>query len=231
MSYVMPRALPEKGAPFLCSWSGGKDSCLAFHRAAGTGEPAALLTMFSEDGARSRSHGLRPELLRAQAEALGLPLHIGRAGWEGYETAFRARLAALKQQGIATAVFGDIDLEPHREWEEQVCEAEGLSCCLPLWKEERRGLLGEFLGLGYRAVIVAVKEGRLDPALLGRELDAAAIAEIEAQGCDACGEEGEYHTAVVDGPRFRAPVQVRHGARSLHSGYWFLDLEVVQPSA
>ena len=225
--YVMPQSLPAAGAPFLCSWSGGKDSCLAFHRASEVGRPAALLTMFSEDGARSRSHGLRPELLRAQAEALGLPLHTGQAGWEGYEAAFLARLAALKGEGIATAVFGDIDLEPHREWEEKVCAAQGLACCLPLWKEPRRALLDAFLGLGYRAIIVAAKEGRLDPSLLGRELDAEVIREIEAQGCDACGEEGEYHTAVVDGPRFRAPIRVRPGARSLHSGYWFLDLEVV----
>ncbi len=225
--YVMPNALPEKGAPFLCSWSGGKDSCLAFHRASEIGRPSALLTMFSEDGARSRSHGLRPELLRAQAEALGLPLRAGHAGWDGYEAAFRAQLARLKDEGVSAAVFGDIDLEPHRAWEEKVCGAEGLTCCLPLWKEERRALLDQFLFLGYRAILVAVKADRLDPALLGRELDAAVIAEIEASGCDACGEEGEYHTAVVDGPRFRAPIRVRPGARELHSGYWFLDLEVV----
>ena len=226
-AYAMPKALPDAGAPFLCSWSGGKDSCLAFHRAAEVGRPAALLTMFGEDGARSRSHGLRPELLRAQAEALGLPLHTGQAGWDTYEAAFLAQLAALKREGIATAVFGDIDLEPHREWEEKVCGAQSIVCCLPLWKEARRALLDECLSLGYRAIIVAAKEGKLDPSILGRELDSAAIAEIEAQGCDACGEEGEYHTAVVDGPRFRAPIRVKPGARSLHSGYWFLDLEVV----
>lgn len=226
-SYAMPQRLPAPGVPFLASWSGGKDSCLAFHRAAAIGQPAALLTMFSTDGARSRSHGLRPELLHAQAAALGLPLHISRAEWDTYETAFLAALATLKHQGIATAVFGDIDLEPHREWEEKVCAASELTCCLPLWKEERRALLDEFLALGCRAILVAVKEGKLDPALLGRELDASVIAEIEASGCDACGEEGEYHTAVVDGPRFRSPIRVRPGARELHAGYWFLDLEVI----
>jgi len=226
MTYGMPKTLPEPGAPFLASWSGGKDSCLAFHRAAKVGAPKALLTMFAEDGARSRSHGLRPELLQAQAEALGLPLRVGRAGWDTYEATFRTQLAALKQEGIATAVFGDIDLEPHREWEEKVCAAEGLACCLPLWKEGRRALLDEFLALGYLALIVAVKEDRLDPSLLGRALDSAVIADIEARGCDAYGEEGEYHTAVVDGPIFRAPITVRPGARELHSGYWFLDLEV-----
>lgn len=226
MSYVMPRALPEPGVPFFSSWSGGKDSCLAFHRAAKTGKPAALLTMFGENGSRSRSHGLRPELLRAQAEALGLPLHIGQAEWDTYEAVFLAHLAALKAMGLSTAVFGDIDLEPHREWEEKVCAATGIACCLPLWKEERRALLEEFLALGYRAIVVAVKDGKLDPELLGRELDAALIAEIEASGCDACGEEGEYHTVVVDGPRFRAPIPLRQGARELHAGYWFLDLEV-----
>ncbi|HET8901771.1 MAG TPA: diphthine--ammonia ligase [Holophagaceae bacterium] len=222
--YVMPRRLPERGAPFLASWSGGKDSCLAFYLAAQVGEPAALLTMFGDDGARSRSHGLRPELLQAQADALGLPLHTGHAGWDTYEAVFLNELAKLRGAGVATAVFGDIDLEPHREWEEKVCGATGIACCLPLWKDTRRALLDQFLGLGYRAIIVAAKEGRLDPALLGRELDEAAIAEIEAQGCDACGEEGEYHTMVVDGPLFNAPIRVQPGERSLHSGYWFLDL-------
>ncbi|HET6331334.1 MAG TPA: diphthine--ammonia ligase [Holophagaceae bacterium] len=222
--YVMPQRLPENGAPFLSSWSGGKDSCLAFHLAAQAGRPAALLTMFGGDGARSRSHGLRPELLQAQANALGLPLHTGRAGWEDYEAVFLEELSKLRGAGVATAVFGDIDLEPHREWEEKVCGASGIACCLPLWKEPRRALLEQFLGLGYRAIIVAAKEGRLDPSVLGRDLDAAAIAEIEAQGCDACGEEGEYHTLVVDGPLFRAPIRVKPGERSLHSGYWFLDL-------
>lgn len=225
-AYVMPRRLPEAGAPFICSWSGGKDSCLAFHLAAQTGKPMALLTMFDEDGTRSRSHGLRPELLQAQAEALGLPLHMGRAGWEGYEAVFLAELAKLRAAGTTAAVFGDIDLESHREWEEKVCGATSLACCLPLWKEARRALLEQFLSLGYRAIIVATKESRLDPSLLGRELDLATIAEIEAQGCDACGEEGEYHTAVVDGPLFLQPIRVSPGARSQHSGYWFLDLTV-----
>jgi uncharacterized protein (TIGR00290 family) len=215
---------------FLCSWSGGKDSCLALHRALRAGgRCAGLFTMLDEAGARSRSHGLRPEVLQAQADALGLPLHTARASWQGYEAAFVEGLRAATA-AASTVVFGDIDLEPHRAWEEKVAAAAGLRAELPLWQWPRRALLEEFLDAGFEALIVAARESRLDRSCLGRRLDPALIAWIESQGADACGEEGEFHTLVVDGPLFRHRLEVAQEEASLHGGVWCLDLAPAEKS-
>lgn len=216
---------PIPGTPFVCSWSGGKDSALAFHRAVKMGlRPVALLTMFKEDGARSRSHGLRPEILAEQARALGLPLIQGQATWEDYEAVFIAKLREAKALGAATAVFGDIDLQPHRDWEEMVCAAAGLAPLLPLWLEPRRALVDELLREGFQARLVAVREGRLPMEFLGRTLDLPLVDAIERHGCDACGEGGEYHSVVVDGPGFTFPLDLIPGGTTKAQDVWSLDL-------
>lgn len=182
--------------------------------------------MLDESGLRSRSHGLRLEVLQAQAAALELPLRTVRAGWSDYEAAFVEGLRGLKTEGIGAAVFGDIDTDSHRAWEERVCAAAGLEARLPIWQAPRHELLEEFLRSGHRARLVAVREGLLGPELLGRELDAELIAHIEAAGCDPCGEFGEYHTVVVDGPRFKRPLRLVEGGRVLIRGVWAMDFEV-----
>ncbi|MFC3831317.1 MULTISPECIES: hypothetical protein [Deinococcus] len=204
-------------AAFVTSWSGGKDSALAFHRAKRAGgQPLALLNVLDETGTRTRSHGLRPEVLRAQADALGVPLWTANASWASYEAEFTALLTRAAQAGASTAVFGDIDLQAHRDWEEQVCAAAGIMPALPLWLEPRRALVDELLGSGFRALIVAVREDALPADLLGRELDAPLVQEIEAHGADACGENGEYHTVLVDGPDFAHPLHLVPGPLGVH---------------
>ncbi len=205
------------GTPFVTSWSGGKDSALAFHRVRQAGGvPLAVVNMLDETGARSRSHGLRPEVIAAQAAALGVPLRSARASWGEYEAQFTALLRQAAADGAAEAVFGDIDLAAHREWEEQVCAAAGLRARLPLWLEPHRALVDELLDLGLRARIVAVREDALPAALLGRTLDAALIREIERLGADACGENGEYHTVLTDGPDFMRPLRLVPGPAGVH---------------
>ncbi|OLV18757.1 hypothetical protein BOO71_0004648 [Deinococcus marmoris] len=202
---------------FVTSWSGGKDSALAFHRAKrGGGVPLAVINMLDEAGQRSRSHGLRPEVLAAQASALGVPLRTAHASWATYESEFTALLAGAVVDGATAAVFGDIDLAAHREWEEKVCESAGLRVSLPLWLEPRRTLVDELLGLGFCALIVAVKEDALPARLLGRALNAELVAEIEGLGADACGENGEYHTVLVDGPDFARPINLIPGPAGVH---------------
>ncbi|THF84784.1 adenosine nucleotide hydrolase [Deinococcus sp. KSM4-11] len=203
--------------PFITSWSGGKDSALAFHRIRRAGgRPTAILNVLDETGERTRSHGLRPEVVQAQAAALGVPLWTANASWAAYEPKFTALLARAAGAGATRAVFGDIDLQAHRDWEEQVCAAAGITAALPLWLEPRRTLVDELLGLGFRARIVAVREDALPTAFLGRELDAALVGEIEAHGADACGENGEYHTVLVDGPDFTHPLDLVPGPRGIH---------------
>lgn len=207
------------------SWSGGKDSCLALHRAAAAGiRPRALLTMMIEDGARSRSHGLRLELLEAQATSLGVPLVTRATSWDDYEATMLDALSRLARRGIELAVFGDLDLEPHREWVVAVCSRAGVEPVHPLWQEPRLGLLGELLELTYDAVVIAVRDEVLPHDLLGRRLDRGLVEELVRHGVDASGERGEYHTAILGGPLFREPVRARSGERVLRDGYWFVDL-------
>jgi uncharacterized protein (TIGR00290 family) len=227
MSRAAATTAPDlAGPPVYCSWSGGKDLALALHEAMATGaEPRFLVSMLTEGGERSRSHGLRRELLAAQAAAIGVPIRFGAATWSGY----REEFVRVVGEGVATTtahvgVFGDIDIDEHREWEQDVCAEVGTEALLPLWHRDRRAVTDQLLASGFEAVIVAVRDGALPPSLLGRTLDAGVLTEIEAAGADACGENGEFHTFVVDGPIFRRAVDVRLGETSLRDGVWFVDL-------
>jgi uncharacterized protein (TIGR00290 family) len=219
------RERPFAGRPFFCSWSGGKDAYLALQRAvAAAGRPGALLSMLEQDGTRSRGHGLPLATLEAQAAALGLPLVTRATTWDDYEGHFLDALDELRSKGVEIGVFGDIDLEPHREWVERVCGSAGMAPRLPLWKEPRRTLLDELLASDVRATIVAVKSDRLDATFLGRELDRHLIADLEAAGVDACGEEGEYHTMVTDAPLFARPVALVSSGVTERDGCHLLDI-------
>lgn len=192
--------------PALCSFSGGKDSCLALWRAQQRGiEVRSLLVMFEEHGARSRSHGLPAPLLARQARALQLDLDIRRAAWTDYEAVFAQALRDYVARGFATTIFGDIDLQAHRDWEEKVCAAAGIAALLPLWGESREALAREILAAGFRAVVTCVDSRFLSDEFCGREYDAQFIADLPA-GVDVCGENGEFHTFVFAGPNFTAPV-------------------------
>jgi uncharacterized protein (TIGR00290 family) len=196
----------------LVSWSGGKDSCLALWRARAAGSRIALLiTAMDETGARARSHGVPPELLAAQAASLGVALEFYATSWGDYEARFIGVLRAGAERGITQAIFGDIDLVAHRAWEEKVCAAAGLEACLPLWLEPRRTLVDEFLDAGFKAVVVCVNGKYLGAEFCGREFDAAFLADLPA-GVDACGENGEFHTFVYDGPAFSHPVAFERAA-------------------
>ena len=214
-----------KDRPFFCSWSGGKDSCLALYRAIQHGgRPKVLLTMLAEDGTRSRSHGLPVELIQRQAQAVGIPLVTCPSSWDDYEDKFLATIRKFKADGIEVGVFGDIDLEPHLAWVERVCSSVALQAYEPLWQEARRDILNEFLQFGFKATIIAIKQSVLSDSFLGRALDQQAIADLEQAGVDASGEEGEYHTVVTNGPLFSAAIQLKVKEQVVHDGYCFLDV-------
>lgn len=194
-------------APALCSFSGGKDSCLALWRAQRDGvDVRTLLVMFEESGDRSRSHAIPMSLIRRQADALGLDLVTRNASWKTYEEVFVATLRELQASGHEIVVFGDIDLQAHRDWEEKVCAAAGIEPLLPLWHQDRSALAQEVLASGFRALVVCVDSRYLGPEFCGREYDASFIADLPPN-VDACGENGEFHTFVYDGPAFRHPVE------------------------
>ncbi len=213
---------------FLTSWSGGKDSALAFLRARqSSAMPVGLLNMLAENGERSRSHGLPVVVLRAQAAALGLPMAFGQATWRDYESVWVQQARTLAQDLSAThVVFGDIDLQAHRDWEEQVCAQVGVQAWLPLWQASRMDLLHEMLQLGMRALIVSARADCVD--LLGKTLSHAVIRSLIERGADACGEYGEYHTCVLDMPGFAQPLNVRLGDKEISpEGYGFLRVDLV----
>jgi len=213
-------------ADFFSSWSGGKDSCLALYRAVRAGGRARrLLTMMADDGAKSRFHGIPAALFEAQSRSLGIPAEFIAEPWEKYEEAFTAAMKRFRQDGITAGVFGDIDIEEHRAWVRKVCAAAGVTPIHPLWKEGRRGLLEEFIGLGFKAVIIAVQDDKLDRKFLGKAIDLETLAGFEKAGVDPSGEMGEYHTLVTDGPIFSAPVGYRAKGISGREGYSFLEIE------
>ncbi len=214
--------------PFFCSWSGGKDSCLALYYAIQHGGcPACLFTLLTEDGNRSRSHGLARSVLQQQARRLSVPLVVAATSWPDYQATFVSVLSEFKAGGIDVGVFGDIDIDSHRNWCERVCSTANIEPYHPLWKRSRRDLLDEFVELNFKATIIAVKEGPLGRDFLGKGLNATTVGELEDVGIDASGEGGEYHTVVTDGPIFSSKIHLVSGDCVRHDGYWFLDVSVL----
>lgn len=209
----------------ICSWSGGKDSCFALMQAIHMGyTPKVLLNVLNEEGKISRSHGIPAPVLQAQAALAGLPIHLISSSWQDYEKHFTGALASLKEKyGLTRAVFGDIDLQPHRDWEEKVCANSGLTAILPLWQQDRRTLVMKMLESGIETMIVSCNE-IMGERFIGRTIDPALIDELESLGVDACGENGEFHTLVLDCPLFSERMNVSVQNKLLHNNYWFAGL-------
>lgn len=210
----------------VVSWSGGKDSCYAMMRAKAAGyQPVVLLNMMNENGQISRSHGLPHAILMEQASMMEMVVVTVPATWESYEERFIAVLQQLVEiYEVKAAIFGDIDLQPHRDWEEKVCAAAGIEAVLPLWQQPRHKLVMEMLQSGIITMIVSCNT-HLGPDFLGRILDEDLVKDLEAKGVDVCGENGEFHTLVLDCPLFKHPVSVGAYTKVQHGDYWFLQWE------
>lgn len=209
----------------LVSWSGGKDSCYAVYQAARQGiQPKVLLNVLNEEGQISRSHGIPSAILQAQAAAMDIPIHLIASSWQEYEQHFTNALSQLKQQyDLTHAIFGDIDLEAHRQWEEKVCTNAGLTAVLPIWQRNRKELVLEMLAWELETIIVSCNDV-MGPAFLGKTLSVELINELEALGIDPCGENGEFHTLVVSCPLFKHPLKVATSGALQHNDYWFTTL-------
>lgn len=223
----------------IMNWSGGKDSALALHAVlqAGEHEVIGLLTTVNEANGRISMHGVREELLDQQAAAIGLPLykvHIPeQVNMEVYDALMRRRLRGLVNAGVTQAIFGDIFLEDLKTYREKRLAELNLTGVFPLWQQDTTALARQFLDQGFRAIIVCVSEKQLDPSFAGREMNAAFFAGLPA-GVDPCGENGEYHSFVYDGPLFARPIAVQTGEivqRTLgedndtfDTRFWFADL-------
>jgi diphthine-ammonia ligase len=206
----------------LCSWSGGKDSCYALMKAKEQGYvPKVLLNVLNEEGKISRSHGIPLGILEAQAKAAQLPIFPIQSSWKDYEPNFTSALQQLRSEyNLEAAVFGDIDLQPHRDWEEKVCSNAGLHAVLPLWQQDREELVMQMLNAGIKTMIISCNEA-MGETFLGEILNTELIHRLKEAGIDVCGENGEFHTLVLDCPLFSQPINVSIQAKLKHDGYWF----------
>lgn len=213
----------------LVSWSGGKETSLACYRAMQNEllEVKYLLNMISEDGKHSRSHGLSAALLKTQAKAMGIPIVQRRTTWKSYERVFKKAVLELKTKAIDTGIFGDIDIQEHRDWVEKVCKEIAIKPILPLWKRKRERLLKEFIDAGFKAIVVSCRADLLGKEWLGRQINEDFIKDLKrAKNIDLCGEKGEYHTFVYDGPIFKKPLEFTAGKKKLKDKHWFLELKL-----
>jgi len=215
------------GHKFITSFSGGKDSVLALYKAIKVGEAIGLIAMLEEEGKRSRSHGLPPELLQAQADSIGLPLFTAASSWADYEDNFIRLLVQAKDQGAEVLVTGDLDMPAHGCWHDKVTQIAGLKLGMPLWETNHRDTVEEFIQLGFITMIVTVNVSLgMKEDDLGRVLTLDYVKELEARGIDPCGEGGEFHTTVIDGPIFKKPIAINKGEIIRNGEYAFLPLEL-----
>lgn len=211
----------------FATWSGGKESALACFEAKQMGlEVSYLVNMITEDRKRSMTHGLAPRLLWLQAQAIGIPIVQKRTVWKSYEEDFKNVVSGLKKDGISGGVFGEVDLKEHRDWDERVSRELEIRPYLPLWEKDQIELLEDFIEAGFKAIVVATKAELLGKEWLGRKVDGDFIRDISnlKELITPCGERGEYHTFVFDGPIFKRPVEFIAGKRILKNERWFLQL-------
>ncbi len=223
-------AQPSKSLnPVLMSWSGGKDSCLALYEIQKSTDysVAALLTTVTRDYDRISMHGVRRVLLERQAASLGTPLHqvliTKGASNQEYETNLIEAVSAYRDQGIDSVVFGDLFLEDIKTYRDQFLARHGLRGIYPVWMRDTTEFINEFIELGFKAVITCVDSKALDQSFAGRIIDHDFLASLSGN-VDPCGENGEFHTFVYDGPNFAQPVEFSVGETVLRDGFWFCDL-------
>lgn len=192
---------------FVISYSGGKDSVMALHKMLAAGHmPIGLLVTVNREMRRSWFHGVDFDFLKTISDSLGIPLILCESGVDDYNAAIEKSLAEAKERGAEACVFGDIDIEDHLQWCKERCAAVDIGCIHPLWQRDRKENTEEIISLGYQCLIKCVSNQALPQSFLGRILDTDLVEEMTALGIDVCGENGEYHTVVVDGPVFRYPV-------------------------
>lgn len=210
---------------FVISYSGGKDSVLALYRMIKKGHiPVALLTTVKKNGDESWFHSISYDFLKNVSESLEIDLITVECDPDEYENEFERKLLEAKQKGATICVYGDIDIENHRQWGVNRCKAVGMSAEFPLWQENREDLVYEFIDSGFKATIKKVNLNMLGEEFLGKVLTRNLINEIKNTGSDVCGENGEYHTFVSDGPLFKNPISFEQRKITLDENYGHLDI-------
>lgn len=201
-----------KGKKFVASYSGGKDSTLAIYRAIKMGIiPMELITTYNMDKNRSWFHGIPEELLISASKEMNIPLSLMKTTGKDYAINFKNKLIESREKGAEICIFGDIDIEGHLEWCSEICKDAGIQPYFPLWKEDRKKLVYEFIDEGFKTIINVVDNSRMPEEFAGKILTREIAEKIEKSGADICGENGEYHTFAFHGPIFNNPVEFAIG--------------------
>ena len=216
----------------ICSWSGGKDSCLACYKAMQMGKRINnLFNLISKKHQRCCFHGLQKELINLQAELIGIPLFQKEVSddMDLYEKEFKEAVNYLKTKGINGMVFGDIYLTEHKNWVERVCKELEINPIEPLWQKTPDGVVEEFISLGFKAIVVSAKAELFSKDIIGRLMDQKLVEELKQKGICCCGENGEFHTFVVGGPIFdNEEIEITKSQVILKEDFWphwFLDIQ------
>jgi len=224
----------------IFNWSGGKDSSLSLYYLLQAKEydPRYLVTSVNSKFNRVSMHGVRQELLEAQADSIGIPLHMimmpEMPTMESYNEQMEQTLNTFKQEGIEYSVFGDIFLEDLKKYREERLARVGFKGVFPIWKIPSKKIVRDFIDLGFKAVLVCVDEKVLDRSFAGRFIDDQLLKDLPSS-VDPCGENGEYHSFVYDGPVFKYPIAFDFGeivhrdyaamsSSKVHTGFWYCDL-------
>ena len=209
---------------YISSWSGGKDSCLACYKAILEGcNVSHLVNFISREYKRVSFHGTEAELVRLQTEAIGIALLQKETTKDGYEQEFKEAVRSLSRNGIRGMVFGDIYLEEHKAWVERVCGELEIEAVEPLWGRNSEEVLSDFIDAGFEAVIVSAQSKFIGEEWIGRQVDKDFIEYLKDKNIDVCGENGEYHTLVINGPIFDKRIEIIESKTIKKDGYWFLD--------
>ena len=213
------------GKRFVASYSGGKDGVFAVYSAIQQGMiPLSLLTTYITAQSRSWFHGVPEPVLENAAESMGIPLRLIKTSGDEYEASFEKALRLAKEQGAEACVFGDIDIDEHIQWCTNRCVSAGVEPVFPLYGQSRKAIIHDFIDNGFTAHFTNIDTSRLNGALLGKPLTKESLSEVEAQGADICGENGEYHTFVSNGPIFKKPVEFSFGEKIENNGCLILPV-------
>lgn len=213
------------GEKYFVSWSGGKDSYLSLLKARKAGlKVEALLTFVHKEGA-SMSHGFPLRLMEKQALLIGLPLYAESVTWEEYEDGFFRKAKELKEKGFSGGIFGDINIVGHRQWVEESCRCAGLKSYLPLWGMQEEEVLGELLDREAELLVVALRADMVDSGWLGKTINKEFVEHLRTINVSPCGENGEYHTLVLNGPLFKERLPVNFLGPQSTKNHLFLDYE------
>jgi diphthine-ammonia ligase len=209
------------------SWSGGKDCCQSAYKAQQSGlQLSYLINMTSPAEERSCSHGIASRWIRLQSEALEIPILQPSTNGQDYADQFISALKKVRAEGVTQGVFGDIDFNPHREWDEKVCRAADIELLLPLWLNDHLKVARDFIDLGFKTVVVATRADLLGEEWVGRTFDHQFLKDLaQFPGISPCGEAGEFHTLVVDGPLFKKRLAIRESSKVKRQDHWFLDIQ------